>query len=262
MRGSVQADLAKQGEIIQQAMLRLSFGLQMAGDITRMSSQGSSTSALNRSDLLQWQQENQEAIAAEMQTWTASQKSEIENGFQQVLHVLEVHAKENALKMQIGFLQAQSGIEKNTEMLNQLMQAVQRLEGASPASAPKAAWKYQFIVLPLVALEIDWDDEDTACIGSGAAGEVWRGTMQNADEVVPIAFKKLELPKGLPAASKDALLLLVKREAQLMWLLNGHPSTVELYGAVMEKKVGLVFAYLRWRITRSDRMMRRRCSMR
>jgi serine/threonine protein kinase len=28
-----------------------------------------------------------------------------------------------------------------------------------------------------------------------------------------------------------------------MWLLNGHPYTVQLYGAVVEKKVGLVFAY-------------------
>jgi hypothetical protein len=35
---------------------------------------------------------------------------------------------------------------------------------------------------------------------------------------------------------------MVKREAQTMWLLNGHPYTVQSYGAVMEKKVGLVFA--------------------
>jgi hypothetical protein len=211
-RDEVRTNLAKQGEHMQRAVQQLAFGLQVqtagqnqsASDLVKMSAKANATSnALNRSDLIEWQQQNQEAIADEMKRWTEGQKREMENGFHQLLDSLEVHAKQHTLQMPIGFLQNQTGIQAGNEKLDQLLKAVQRLEVASPSSpTANAAWKYQFTVLQMAALEIDWDDEDTACIGEGAAGEVWKGTMQNAGEAVAIAFKKLSLTKGLSAADK------------------------------------------------------------
>jgi serine/threonine protein kinase len=254
-RNEVRAEFAAMATKIDAAMQRLSFGLQVQihAGVMQMSA-ASPSSALNRSDLLEFQERYRDDIERERVGWTDVQKQQLDVAQSALLDKLDASAKQQAMQLAAMF-------EGKTM---QILAAIQKLElkehqmeANHKHAAPTPQWKYHFTQLSMAALAIDWDD-DSQCLGDGAAGEVWRGAMQPPSSAssgaasspssplsprppVPIAFKKLKLPRGLPTDEQAALLRLLKREAQLMWLLNGHPNTVQIYGAVLDKKPGLVF---------------------
>ena len=128
---------------------------------------------------------------------------------------------------------------------------------SSSAAAMKARLKNAFSEIPLSSLHVDWNRPRANKLGSGAAGAVWRCTLASSSPSTPasgsvgttVAFKVLQFPDRLSDERMKGLLRQLRREAHLMWTLNGHANTVQLLGAVLDEdaveqeRVGLVFEY-------------------
>jgi serine/threonine protein kinase/Ran GTPase-activating protein (RanGAP) involved in mRNA processing and transport len=131
----------------------------------------------------------------------------------------------------------------------------------SPTSSSvvmRARLKNAFSEIPLSSLHVDWNRPRANRLGSGAAGAVWKcvlasgGASSSSDGPVvgtTVAFKVLQFPDRMSDERMKGLLRQLRREAHLMWTLNGHANTVQLLGAVLDEdaveqeRVGLVFEY-------------------
>jgi serine/threonine protein kinase len=261
-RDSVRKKFIEQGEEIEKYMQKLAFALQIqvATQVMKLSSDHSAAASINRADLLSFRQEIEATMKAEMQNWSEAQKTQSEAEFREILDQLEVHAKEQVAKIELGIEQNKQGfgsvlaeLEEGKKRIAELTALVQKSLTVStsasstttvPASpSSRSVWKYHFAVFQVNVLNIDFDDEEN-CIGDSAVGEVWRGMLKQEEGDVPIAFKKIELVKGQganAAAEIENTKRLIKREAELLWMLNGHPNMVQLYGVILEKRIGVIY---------------------
>jgi serine/threonine protein kinase len=265
------------GETIGASMKRLGqrVGIAIPEHVIRLAKESEYANArsISRADLLEFNQRNEAAIREEMTFWSTREKEEHYQAYHHALDHLEEHSAEQSARVELKLQHKRRGsfavsldpaeLEKCTGKIQKLSAIIAaspkftarplNLPSGSPTpsartvkspslSLSSSVSKYRFSVLTLNDIEpINFDPDPTAseCIGEGATGDVWRSKLKQG--ATPIAFKRLKLPKSMDLKQRESIKLLVKREAELIWLLNGHPNTVQLYGAILEREVGLVF---------------------
>lgn len=262
-RDAVRAKFIAADTVIQNAINRLGLALQVhisaeMSDVAIAARNVCTGSALDRSDLLAFYDRYREEIAAERECWTEEQRNRIDTITSNVVNRLDENAQQQAVRLAQLFsahtAKATSSSEMNTQRIIDALARLQletpRPSAASPSNSAERFLKDRFTELRFSDLHIDVDDDST-CLGEGTAGEVFRGhwtppnalaTTGRGVKALPIAFKKLKLPRSISAEERAALERAFQREALLMWMLNGHANTVQMLGVVREKKhVGFVF---------------------
>ena len=160
-------------------------------------------------------------------------------------------AVEQAQELAAQMLQRMVGEESKQELSQQLCHAVETASQLSfdslsslPPAGPSSRSLPALQVREFVLGESVQIDAPRVQLGKGGGGHVLMAKCRlrvDSDEWSPCAFKHIDIDPDLDEQQGGAELASLRREAQIMWLLNGQTNILRLYGVCYGDRPGLVF---------------------